>query len=124
MSHTAVDLQCPGGTGLVWGIAREDLNASLISWGPGQGVEEHADDERDVLMIAIAGSGTVVVDGREQALLAHHALVIEKGARRRITAGAHGLRYLSVRHRPRSQPTEDDAGLVGAADGEPVVGAP
>ena len=119
MSDLSADLQRPGGIGLLWGITREGLTASLIGWGPGQGLEEHSDDERDVLMIAIEGSGTVVVDGREHPLVTDRAVVIEKGARREITAGADGLRYLSVRHRPRPSPLEP----VSAADDRRVAAA-
>jgi mannose-6-phosphate isomerase-like protein (cupin superfamily) len=95
-----VDLNRLRGVGPVWGIASEDLNATVLFWEPGQGVEEHSNTERDVLMIAIEGSGTVAIDGREHVLLAHHALLIEKGTRRRVTAGVDGLRYVSV-HRCR-----------------------
>ena len=98
--NTPVDLDRLRGVGPVWGIASEDLNATVLSWGPGQGIEEHSNAERDVLVVAIEGSGTVAIDGREHVLLAHHALLIEKGTRRRITAGVDGLRYVSV-HRCR-----------------------
>jgi mannose-6-phosphate isomerase-like protein (cupin superfamily) len=81
----------------VWGIASEDLNATVHSWGPG--VPDHTNAERDVLMITIAGSGIMVIDGHEHALLSHHAFLISKGARRQITAGANGLRYISVHQR-------------------------
>jgi hypothetical protein len=41
----------------------------------------------------------VVIDGNEHALLGHHAVLISNGTRRRITAGANGLRYVSVHQR-------------------------
>jgi mannose-6-phosphate isomerase-like protein (cupin superfamily) len=97
--NTPADLDRPPGVGPVWGMASEDLNATMLCWDPGDGVAEHVNDERDVLIIVIGGTGTVVVDGREHALRSHHALLIEKGARRRISAGATGLRYASVHQR-------------------------
>ncbi len=115
--HVSVDLDRPGGFGPLWGIASQDLNATLLSWGPGDGVEEHRNDERDVLLIVISGSGTVVIDSREHHLAGHHVLLIERGSRRRIEAGAQGLRYVSV-HRRRGLlqielPAADDAAPAG-----------
>jgi len=91
-----VDLSRPEGEGPVWGTASEDLNATLLAWQPGDGVAEHVNDERDVLIIVTGGSGVATVDGREHVLRATHLLLIAKHARRRIVAGADGLRYLSV----------------------------
>jgi hypothetical protein len=50
-------------------------------------------------MITIAGSGIVVIDEHEHALHGHRAFLVSKGARRRITAGGNGLRYVSVHQR-------------------------
>jgi hemerythrin-like domain-containing protein/mannose-6-phosphate isomerase-like protein (cupin superfamily) len=97
--NAPVELDDLHGVGPVWGIASEDLNATALSWGPGQGVAEHTNAERDVLLITIAGSGIVVIDGQEHRFHDHRAVLISKGARRRITAGANGLRYVSVHHR-------------------------
>ncbi len=65
------DLTEPSGDGPVWGLASEDLNATLLSWSAGDGVAEHVNSERDVL-------------------------IIPKRSCRRIVAGTEGLRYLSV----------------------------
>jgi hypothetical protein len=35
-----VELDGLGGVGWIWGIASEDLNATVLSWNPGQGIEE------------------------------------------------------------------------------------
>lgn len=120
--NTPVDLDRLRGIGLVWGIASEDLNATVLSWKPGQGIEEHSNAERDVLMIAIEGSGAVVIDGREHVLLAHYALLIGKGTRRRITAGVDGLRYVSV-HRCRGTVADRAGGDRGRrVGGDAVIG--
>ena len=97
--NAPVELDDLHGVGPVWGIASEDLNATVLCWGRGEGVAEHTNAERDVLMITIAGSGIVEIDGHEHPLHGHHACVVSKGARRRITAGANGLRYISVHQR-------------------------
>ncbi len=91
-----VDLGCQDGKGPVWGIASEDLNATLLSWGPGDEVAEHINAERDVLIVVTKGSGLAIIDGQQRPLHAHHALLIPKGSRRQILAGHDGLHYLSV----------------------------
>jgi quercetin dioxygenase-like cupin family protein len=94
-----VDLLAGSGRGPLWGTATEDLNATLLAWPEGGGTPEHVNDERDVVVVAVAGSGRAWVDGAEHRLAPGTALVIEKGRRRRIAAGRGGLRYVSVHRR-------------------------
>lgn len=84
------------GNGILWATASEDLNATLLAWPPGDGVDAHRNTERDVLLVVVAGGGVVEIDGEPTALEAHAALIIPRGATRSITAGSAGLRYLSV----------------------------
>ena len=79
-----------------WGMQSEDLNATLLAWEPGAGPPEHANTERDVLVVVLAGSATVTVDGEPQPLEAGQAMTVEKRRTRRIVAGPDGVRYLSV----------------------------
>jgi mannose-6-phosphate isomerase-like protein (cupin superfamily) len=88
-----------GGNGPIWGTASEDLNATLLTWRAGEGPPEHVNDERDVLVVVLAGSATVSTDADECELAAGETMIIEKGRRRRITAGRDGVRYLSVHRR-------------------------
>jgi quercetin dioxygenase-like cupin family protein len=94
-------LAAAGGRGPVWGIETEELNATLLAWGPGEGPTEHVNAERDVLVIVVAGSATVRLGGEEHSVGAGTAVMLEKGLARSITAGPEGVRYLSV-HRRRS----------------------
>src|SRR5436190_18069333 len=82
--------------GPLWGTASDDLNATLLAWPPGEGPPEHVNEERDVLVVCLAGSGTIVVDDAEEQLVPEHALVVPKGTSRRIVAGADGIRYLTA----------------------------
>jgi quercetin dioxygenase-like cupin family protein len=82
--------------GPVWGAASEDLNATLLAWDAGGGPPAHVSEERDVLIFVADGSATVTVDGEGRELVAGEASIVGKGRRRRITAGAGGVRYLSV----------------------------
>jgi quercetin dioxygenase-like cupin family protein/hemerythrin-like domain-containing protein len=91
-----VELLAPEGKGPLWGAETEDLNATLLAWPAHAGPPEHVNDERDVLLVVLAGSATVTVDGEPSLVEAGQAIVIEKGRRRRIAAGPEGVRYLSV----------------------------
>jgi quercetin dioxygenase-like cupin family protein len=82
--------------GPLWGTASEDLNATLLAWPPGEGPPEHVNAERDVLVVCLAGSGTIAIDGVEERLEPERALVVPKGSSRRIVAGPHGIRYLTA----------------------------
>ena len=94
-----VDLLGREGIGPLWGMASTDLNATLLAWPPAHDVAEHLNAELDVLIIVLGGHGNAIVDGEPHDLAAGSALLIPRGTRRRITAGATGLRYLSVHRR-------------------------
>ena len=94
-----VDLLGSSGVGPLWGMASSDLNATLLAWPPGHEVAEHVNGELDVLVIVLDGYGSAIIDGETHDLTAGSALLIPRGARRRITAAEPGLRYLSVHRR-------------------------
>jgi mannose-6-phosphate isomerase-like protein (cupin superfamily) len=89
----------PAGVGDCWSVASADLNATLVAWPADGGVVLHRNDERDVLVVVIAGDGTLRVDGRQIELRAQRGVMIPKGTAREICAGPQGLRYLSIHHR-------------------------
>jgi quercetin dioxygenase-like cupin family protein/hemerythrin-like domain-containing protein len=91
-----VDLDAAEGEGPLWGAASDDLNITMLSWYPGSATPEHVNEDRDVLVLCLAGSGTVVLGGALHTFAEGQMLIIEKGSPRRIEAGPHGLRYLSV----------------------------
>lgn len=91
-----VDLLAGDGEGPLWGTASADLNATLLAWPAGAGTPEHVNAERDVLVVGVAGSGTLTVDGETHPCGAGTATLVAKGSTRRIEAGAAGIRYLSV----------------------------
>jgi quercetin dioxygenase-like cupin family protein len=98
-SGAPADLLAAAGTGPVWGIQSDDLNATVLAWPAGHELAEHVNAQLDVLVVGLEGDGTVIVDGDERRLAAGHALLVPKGARRSIRAGAAGFRYLSVHRR-------------------------
>jgi quercetin dioxygenase-like cupin family protein len=98
-STTPIDLAARAGTGPVWSLASDDLNATLLAWPANERLPEHVNAELDVLLVVIEGDGTAVVDGQPHALAAGHALLVAKGTSRSIAAGPRGLRYLSIHRR-------------------------
>lgn len=94
-----VDLLARACIGPLWGIASTDLNATLLAWPAGHVVAEHVNAELDVLVVVLAVRGSATVDDTTHDLATGRALLIPRGARRRIRAGAAGLRYVSVHRR-------------------------
>ena len=72
------------GPGAIWTRQSEDLNVNLLVFTSGEGVAEHVNAEVDVLLVGIAGTGAVTIDGTHQILGPGHAMVIPKGANRSI----------------------------------------
>jgi quercetin dioxygenase-like cupin family protein len=91
-------------SGRARGIASEELNATLVSWGAGSGPPEHVNEDRDVVVVVLDGSATVRIDDEEQALARGETVIVANGRKRKITAGSDGVRYVSVhRRRPLLQ---------------------
>ena len=93
-----------GAPGVLWAHAGADLNANLVlltSGGTAPGVPAHVNDEVDVLLVGIAGTGTIEIDGRPHVLGAGQALVIPRGTRRAIGATTERFAYLTC-HRRRA----------------------
>jgi quercetin dioxygenase-like cupin family protein len=89
-----------GLAGVIWALEESgDLNANLVRFDAGGGVEEHVNDEVDVLFVGVAGSGTVRVDGEEHALSAGKLVFVPRGARRSTGASSDGFAYLTVHRR-------------------------
>jgi quercetin dioxygenase-like cupin family protein len=87
------------GRGPVWGTESDDLNATLLAWSAGEANPEHVNAERDVLMVVVSGGGSLEVDGEAHELAAGDAVLVPRGASRRLAAGPDGIRYLSVHRR-------------------------
>ena len=81
------------------GLESEELNATLLEWGPGEGPAEMVNSERDVLLFVHEGSLTLTLDGVERELTPGDVVIVEKGMRRRFVAGPGGVRYLTAHRR-------------------------
>lgn len=103
-----------GHKGTVWALEGSgDLNANLVQFPSGGGVGEHINEEVDVVMVGIAGYGTVTVEGREHHLCAGGMVFVPKGEHRSVRGESDGFAYLSI-HRSR--------GLLRLGTGQQVKG--
>jgi quercetin dioxygenase-like cupin family protein len=85
---------------VIWALEGSgDLNANLVRFDAGGGVEEHVNDEVDVVFLGVAGTGSVRVDGEEHALSAGTLVFVSRGARRSTGASSDGFAYLTVHRR-------------------------
>jgi quercetin dioxygenase-like cupin family protein len=66
--------------GVIWTLDVScDLNANLVRFGTGHGVEEHVNDLVEVIVLRVSESGFVAVDREEHALSAGMVVFIPKG---------------------------------------------
>lgn len=87
--------------GAVWRLqARDrDLDSNIIALRPSGVIETHTGPDLDVLIHVLSGSGQLGTE-RGSIDLQPGALVwLPRRSRRRFSAGAHGLRYLTVHRR-------------------------
>jgi quercetin dioxygenase-like cupin family protein len=89
-----------GGDGVVWSLPRGgDLNANLVHLGAGGVVGAHVNDEVDVLVVGIAGLGSVSIDARHHELRPGTFVAVPKQSERAIAAAPDSdLSYLTVHH--------------------------
>ena len=89
-----------GREGAVWTLEGSgDLNANLVRFEAGGGVGEHVNDEVDVMIVGVSGSGFVGVDGEEHPLSNGVMVFVPKGARRFTRSTSEGFAYLSIHRR-------------------------
>jgi mannose-6-phosphate isomerase-like protein (cupin superfamily) len=85
----------------VWSGASEDLNLNLVVLQGDSRVEEHVNNEVDVLLVGVEGSGSVHIDDASYSVVAGQMLVIPKSTRRSIACSGARFAYLLC-HRRRA----------------------
>jgi quercetin dioxygenase-like cupin family protein len=86
--------------GVVWTLEQgDDLNVNLVRFPAGRGAGEHVNEEIDVLVVGVSGSGVVAVDGYEHHLRAGTVAFVPKGARRSTRSESEDFAYLTVHRR-------------------------
>jgi len=88
-------------TGAIWKLqARErDLDSNIIALPPGQTIDAHSGPDLDVLIHVLAGSGHLATELGTIDLIPGALVWMPRRSRREFTAGAEGLRYLTVHQR-------------------------
>lgn len=90
-----------GQAGAIWSHASTDLNLNLVRLAPGEAVAEHVNNEVDVVVIAVSGSGIVTISGQEQRMDAGSLILLPKGAPRALRALDADFVYVTC-HRRRA----------------------
>ena len=86
--------------GVIWTLeAGIELNANLVRFGMGGGVGEHVNDEVEVIIVGIAGSGFVRVDGEEHPVSNGTLTFVPRGVRRSTLSLSEDFAYLTVHRR-------------------------
>ena len=87
--------------GPAWSYESTDLDMTLLSWTPPQEITTHINDEVDVVLIGVIGTGEVTVDGEVYHLAPGQLLLIPKHAERSLRCLGERWSYLSLHQRRR-----------------------
>lgn len=97
----AAALRQAGNDGPIWSINSEQLNANLLRLPTGDGIAEHTNNEVDVVLVIVEGSGTLAAGGVEYALRPGTVLLVPRGVARAMRCTAGPLVYVTC-HRRRA----------------------
>jgi mannose-6-phosphate isomerase-like protein (cupin superfamily) len=92
--------------GVVWRLEEvgRQLDANVLNLPAGQTIGTHVEPDLDVLLVIVAGSGTMVTEAGLLTLGPGELVWLPHGSVRSLAAGAEGLAYLTVhRRRPGMQ---------------------
>ncbi|MDQ0381796.1 hypothetical protein [Amycolatopsis thermophila] len=90
-----------GADGILWRL-REDgrqLDANLVRLPAGERIDTHAEPDLDVLLVVVAGTGTLTTGDGPLELGPGSLAWLAHGQARAIDAGPEGLSYLTVHRR-------------------------
>ncbi|MFF8773006.1 cupin domain-containing protein [Kitasatospora sp. NPDC015120] len=87
--------------GALWRLtgAERQLDANVVRLRPGASVAEHVEPDLDVLLLGLAGQGTLRCGGVAHALEPGVLRLVPHGAARGVSAGPEGAVYLTVHRR-------------------------
>ncbi len=108
--------------GPIWTDQSEDVNVNLLVLAPNEDIAGHVNAEVDVLLVGVAGSGVVEVDGIACSVGPGQVLLIPKGAQRAIRSGGDRFAYLTCHLRraglwPRGAPRPGERPRAAQRDG-------
>ncbi|MGY0065487.1 hypothetical protein ACWZEH_01305 [Streptomyces sp. QTS137] len=87
--------------GALWRLAEpgRQLDANVVHIPPGRQVDTHREPDLDVLLLVLAGEGSLTAPDGTQPLRAGTLAWLPHGSTRALAAGARGLTYLTVHRR-------------------------
>ncbi|MCB5167508.1 hypothetical protein LG634_22095 [Streptomyces bambusae] len=102
-------------SGALWRLRGADrqLDANLVRHLPGARVAAHTEGDLDVMLVVVAGSGVLTLDGTAHPLDPGFLGLLPRGASRALESGPDGLSVLTVHRRRR-----------GMSIGRPASGEP
>ncbi len=94
------ELSDEAGSGAIWSLPHGgDLDANIVRVAAGEAIDEHVNDEVDVLVMVWSGVGDLTAGDESIAIEPGVVLSIPQGLSRAIYAGSRDLVYLSVHRR-------------------------
>lgn len=87
---------------IAWTSTSQDLNVNLIVLQRDERIETHRNDEVDVLIVGIDGTGEISIDGATARITPDTAIIVPLGAERGLLALTSSFAYLTC-HRQRKQ---------------------
>ncbi|MGC3003677.1 AraC family ligand binding domain-containing protein [Streptomyces sp. G35A] len=87
--------------GALWRLAESgrQLDANVVRIPPGRRVDTHREPDLDVLLLVLAGDGTLTAPDGTHPLTAGRLTWLPHGSTRSLAAGPEGLTYLTVHRR-------------------------
>lgn len=87
--------------GIMWKLAEagRQLDANLLSLSAGQFIDTHTESDLDVLVVVLAGTGTLTTVSGSLPLKAGSVVWLPRGSTRALHAGDDGLSYLTAHQR-------------------------
>lgn len=91
-----------------WGVAwklpmhRRDLDSNIIRLSPGASIGAHVGPDLDVLLLVLDGTGHLTTEIHTIDLHPGALIWLPQRSQRQLTAGPHGLSYLTVHQRRQS----------------------
>ena len=98
------DLRVPSGARWTLAEPGRQLDANLIHLPAGHQVDTHTEPDLDVVLVVVAGAGSIGTPDGTQTLAEGNIAWLPHGSTRSVTAGTDGLSYLTIhRRRPGLQ---------------------
>lgn len=106
--------------GALWRLAESgrQLDANVVRIPPGRRVDTHREPDLDVLLLVLAGEGSLTAPDGTQSLRVGTLIWLPHGSTRSLAAGDEGLTYLTV-HRRRPGLRIKSPGAVSPSAGPP-----